>query len=177
MSSDATLARPYARAAFELAQAGNALSEWSRNIAVSGALAADDRVLALLLDPRRTGPEALELLLPADAEKAGRFADFLRELANNQRLPVLPEIARQFESLKRDAEGTVKARVRSAVALDAAQLDAMKSALARRLGRDVEIETAIDPALIGGAVIEAGETVIDGSVRGRLERLAREIVH
>lgn len=177
MSSDATLARPYARAAFELAQAGNKLPEWSRQLEIAGALASDNRIAALLIDPRRTQREAVDLLLPPDSSADGTFPDFLRELADHQRLPVLPEIARQFEALRREAEGTLRATVRSAVALDESQIASLKAALARRFSRQVEIETAIDPALIGGAVIEAGETVIDGSVRGRLERLAQELAH
>ncbi len=177
MSSEATLARPYARAAFELAQAGNALPQWSQQIEVAGALAGDNRIAALLMDPRRTEREAVDLLLPPASNADGTFPDFLRELARNQRLPVLPEIARQFEALKREAEGTLRATVRSAVALDESQIAALKAALTRRFSRQVELDTAIDPDLIGGAVIEAGETVIDGSVRGRLTRLAQELAH
>ena len=177
MSSNATLARPYARAAFDLAQAANALGEWARHLDVAAALAGDARVSAVLLDPRRSQAELLALLLPKDARDDGPFADFLKALGANGRLLVLPEIATQFEALKRDAEGTLKVRVRSAVPMDNAQVETLKASLARRFKRDVEIETALDADLIGGAIIEAGETVIDGSVRGRLARLATALAH
>ena len=177
MSSNATLARPYARAAFELAQGARALGDWARQIQVAAALARDARVGALLIDPRRSQAETVALLLPPDTRPDSPFADFLGALGASGRLPVLPEIAVQFEALKRDAEGTLKVTVRSAVPLDAAQLEKLKSSLANRFARDVEIETAVDTTLIGGAIIEAGETVIDGSVRGRLARLAQELAH
>jgi len=175
MSSNATLARPYARAAFELAHAGGALADWTAQLEAAASLAADERVAKVLANPRRTQDEAVELLLPAGAAADGPFAGFLRELSIHGRLPVLPEIAAQFEVLRRDAEGTLKVIVRSAVTIDATQLAALKASLARRFQRSIEITTLIDAALIGGAVIEAGETVIDGSVRGRLARLAQEL--
>ncbi len=177
MSSNATLARPYARAAFELAQASGALGEWGRNLDLSAALASDARVGALLIDPRRSQAEAVALLLPTGTADQSPYALFLRDLAANGRLPVLPEIATQFETLKRDAEGSLKVTVRSAVPLEADQIAKLKASLARRFSREVEIETALDEGLVGGAVIEAGETVIDGSVRGRLARLAQELAH
>ncbi|MEO6064520.1 MAG: F0F1 ATP synthase subunit delta [Lysobacterales bacterium] len=177
MSSNATLARPYARAAFELAQGAQALGEWARQIEIAATLARDARLGALLIDPRRSQAEAVALLLPPEAPADGAFADFLRALGASGRLRVLPEIAVQFEALKRDAEGTLKVKVRSAVPLDDAQLASLKASLARRFSRDVEIDTAVDADLIGGAIIEAGETVIDGSVRGRLARLAQELTH
>lgn len=177
MSSNATLARPYARAAFELAQGAQALGDWARQLEIAAALASDARVAALLIDPRRSQAETLALLLPPGTQPASPFGDFLRALGANGRLPVLPETAKQFELLKREAEGTLKVTVRSAVPMDDAQLASLKTSLARRFSRNVEIDTALDATLIGGAIIEAGETVIDGSVRGRLARLAQEIAH
>ncbi len=175
--SNATLARPYARAAFELAQGAQALGDWARQLDTAAAIASDARVGALLIDPRRSQAETLALLLPTGTASDSAFADFLKALGSNGRLPVLPEIAQQFDALKRDAEGSLKVTVRSAVALDVAQVDALKAALARRFKRAIEIETAVDADLMGGAIIEAGETVIDGSVRGRLARLAQELTH
>src|SRR5690606_28414487 len=99
------------------------------------------------------------------------FGRFLALLADNGRLALLPEIAGLYEELRAEAERVVKARVTSAAELPAGELDKLKEALRRRFGRDVEVETAVDPALIGGAVIDAGDVVIDGSLRGKLERL------
>ena len=92
-------------------------------------------------------------------------------MADNRRLALLPEIAGLFEELRAEAERVVKAKVTAASELPAAELDAIKAALKKRFGREVEIETAIDASLIGGAVIDAGEVVIDGSLKGKLERL------
>lgn len=177
MSSSATLARPYARAAFELAQGAQALGQWARQLDFASGLASDVRIAALLVDPRLSQADATALLLPPGTEPGSPFIDFLKTLASNGRLPLLGEIAHQFEALKRDAEGTLKVRVRSAVPMDSAQVDALRGALARRFRREIEIDTALDADLIGGAIIEAGETVIDGSVRGRLASLASALAH
>ena len=92
-------------------------------------------------------------------------------LADNRRLALLPEIAGLYEQLRADAERVLKATVTSAAEMPAAELDAIKASLKRRFGRDVEVETAVDASLIGGAVIDAGDVVIDGSLKGKLERL------
>lgn len=98
-------------------------------------------------------------------------------LAEARRLPQLPEVAALFEELRAEAEHIVRAKVTSAVALPAGELDAIKVALKKRLGRDVVVETAIDESLIGGAVIDAGEVVIDGSLKGKLSRLQTALTH
>jgi len=100
----------------------------------------------------------------------------LAVLAENDRLPLLPEIAAQFDALKAQAENKVKVTMTSATPVDAATAEQVKQALKKRLGRDVELELAVDASLIGGAVIRAEDMVIDGSVRARLERLAAQLV-
>ncbi|MGH8080957.1 MAG: F0F1 ATP synthase subunit delta, partial [Lysobacter sp.] len=92
-------------------------------------------------------------------------------LADNRRLSLLPEISGMFEELRAEADRVVKAKVTSASDLPAAELDAIKAALVKRFGRQVEVETAVDESLIGGAVIDAGDVVIDGSLKGKLARL------
>jgi F-type H+-transporting ATPase subunit delta len=92
-------------------------------------------------------------------------------------LPLLPELAGLFDELRFDAERVVKARVTSAVALPASELETIKAALTKRFGRAVEIETAVDASLIGGAVIDAGDVVIDGSLKGKLARLETALSH
>ena len=113
--------------------------------------------------------DAVTLLSPDGA--GDNFARFLALLADNRRLVLLPEIAGLYEDLRADAERVVKATVTSAAALPATELETIKVALRKRFGRDVEIETAVDESLIGGAVIDAGDVVIDGSLRGKLDRL------
>ncbi len=167
--TQATLARPYARAAFAVARDGAALPAWSDALAFTSRIAADPQMSDLLGDPRLTAEAAVELLAPQAA--VTNFDGFLRLLFENHRLALLPEIAGLYDALRFEAEQVVKARVTAAEALPAAELDTLKAALRRRFGREVEVETAVDPALIGGVLIDAGDVVIDGSLRGRLERL------
>jgi F-type H+-transporting ATPase subunit delta len=173
MADKSTLARPYARAVFELACEGGLYDAWSRRLAFAAAALREPRVSSLLDDPRRTRAEQVQLLLDLCGEPlAPDLSNFLRVLADNGRLNVLPEIAAAYEALRAEAEGRVDVEVRSATPLDEGVRDALKRALERRLNRTVELANVIDPSLIGGAVIRAGDLVIDGSVHGRLDGLA-----
>jgi F-type H+-transporting ATPase subunit delta len=169
MSQALTLARPYARAAFSLAQDGGSSASWSQALGLAARIAADPQVAALLGNPKLTHADAVTLLSMDGAE--ARFGDFLALLADNRRLPLLPEIAGLFEELRAEADRIVKAKVTSATELPAAELETIRIALRKRFGREVELETAVDASLIGGAVIDAGDVVIDGSLRGKLSRL------
>ena len=169
MSQALTLARPYARAAFSMAQDENALAGWSKALGFAAQVAADPRAASLLLNPQLTHAEAVTLLSVDGAGES--FSRFLALLAENRRLAQLPEISGLYEELKAEAERVVKATVTSAAELPAGELDVLKAALKKRFGREVDVESAIDESLIGGAVIDAGDVVIDGSLRGKLERL------
>ena len=173
MSQALTLARPYARAAFALARDHGRLADWTRALDFAARVAAHPQVAALLGHPKLTDADAIALLAPPQLpdEAGDRFGRFLGLLLDNRRLALLPEIAGLYEELRAEAERVVKARITSAQALPAAELDSLKAALKRRFGREVEVETAVDASLIGGAVIDAGDVVIDGSLRGKLERL------
>jgi F-type H+-transporting ATPase subunit delta len=170
MSSALTLARPYARAAFALAREHDRLPQWSMRLGFSAQIALDPRVQALLGHPKLLAEDAVALLLPP-GEADPLFAQFLSVLADNGRLPLLPEITALYAQLRADAEHVVKATITSATTLDAAELAKLHDALKRRFGREVEIRTAVDPELIGGAIIDAGDVVIDGSLRNKLARL------
>ncbi|HEX7802426.1 MAG TPA: F0F1 ATP synthase subunit delta [Pseudoxanthomonas sp.] len=169
MSQALTLARPYARAAFSAAQDENALAKWSDALGFAAQVAADPRAASLLLNPQLTHAEAVSLLSVDGAGES--FSRFLALLAENRRLAQLPEIAGLYEELKAEAERVVKATVTSAAALPAGELEVLKAALKKRFGREVELSTAVDASLIGGAVIDAGDVVIDGSLKGKLSRL------
>ena len=169
MSQALTLARPYARAAFASAQETGTLSAWSDALVFAARVAADPQVASLLGNPRLAAADAVSVLSPEGAQPD--FGRYLALLAENQRLPLLPEIAALYAQLRDEAERVVKATVTSATMLPDAELASIKAALCKRFGRDVEVDTAVDPALIGGAVITAGDVVIDGSLRGKLERL------
>jgi len=173
MSQALTLARPYARAAFAIARDGGAYGPWSDALGFAARVAADPQVASLLANPKLTDADAVALLSPPQ-QHAGvdeNFGRFLALLADNRRLVLLPEIAELYQELRAEAEHVVKATVTSAAALPATELDTIKAALRRRFGREVEVETAVDESLIGGAVIVAGDVVIDGSLKGKLERL------
>lgn len=169
MSNALTLARPYARAAFALANEHGRLPLWSALFTTAAAIASDSRVAGVLGDPKVGAQTLVNLVAPDEADE--QFRRFLALLADNRRLALLPEIAGLYETLRAEQEKLVKARVTSAVALDAGQIEQIQRSLSKRFGREVAIETALDPALIGGAVIDAGDIVIDGSVRTKLARL------
>ena len=175
MSQALTLARPYARAAFSLARDAGTLPAWSQALAFAARVAADPQVAAVLGHPKLSAADAVALLSPDGAGEA--FGNFLGLLFDNRRLSLLPEIAGLYDELRFEAERVVKAKVTSAAALPAAELETIKAALRRRFGRDVEVEAAVDESLIGGAVIDAGDVVIDGSIKGKLGRLEAALSH
>ena len=130
---------------------------------------------ALLGNPKLTRADVIALLAPEGAQDA--FRNLLGLLFDNRRLALLPEIAGLFDELRFEAERVVRAKVTSAVALADGELETIKAALRKRFGREVEVETAIDASLIGGALIDAGDIVIDGSVKGKLARLQTALSH
>ena len=175
MSQALTLARPYARAAFGVARDAGSLPAWSDALAFAAHVAADPRVASLLGNPNLTQADAVGLLAPEQPNPV--FGDFLGLLFENRRLSLLPEIAGLYDELRSEAERVVKAKVTSAVILPLVEMGKIEDALRRRFGRDVEIETAIDESLIGGAIIDAGDVVIDGSLKGKLGRLEAALTH
>lgn len=169
----ATLARPYARAAYDAASDAGAVADWSQALALASSVFSEPEVQRLAHDPRVTSEQVFELFAAVGGERfEPPFGGFLRVLLQNDRLDLLPEITVQFEVLRAEAEQRIKVRVASAVALDDEQQARLRDRLAKRYGREVDLENEIDPELIAGVVIHAGDQVIDGSVRGRLNRLA-----
>jgi F-type H+-transporting ATPase subunit delta len=172
----ATIARPYAKAAFEYARAANAFAEWSQGLKAAAEVVADSRVASLTKSPERTAADLASLVIDvAGAKLDAGMQNFVRVLAENHRLLLLAEIAVHYEDLRSAVENTVDVEVVSAVPLDAAQADKLKHALSTRLKRQVRMRTSVDSTLLGGAVVRAGDLVIDGSLKGRLERLATEL--
>lgn len=175
--SNTILARPYARAVFQLAQEGSALAEWSETLELLALVAGDERVARMLRAPRVSAAERVELLRAIAGDHLDDNGDnFVRLLAQNGRLPLLPQIHEQFEALRAEAEGRIDARVISASKLTKKQEEEIAKALKERLEREVRIESEVDETLLGGAVIRAGDLVIDGSLRGRLQRLGSRLV-
>ncbi|MDE2136681.1 MAG: F0F1 ATP synthase subunit delta [Gammaproteobacteria bacterium] len=176
MADKSTIARPYARAAFEEARLDEQLEPWSQALHTGAAVVADPRIEVLLGNPHVTPEQLAQLVIGIAGARLGEHgANFIRTLAANRRLAVLPEIAALFDTLKDAEQGVADVTVTSAAPLDAAQQKTLEGALAKRLRRTVRLHCATDPALIGGAVVRSGDLVIDGSLRTRLERIAYEL--
>jgi F-type H+-transporting ATPase subunit delta len=172
VADDATIGRPYARAAFEHAHAAGQLAAWGEMLDRASLVLADERVQPLIDNPHVKRAELVAFVIDiagaAGDEKAGNF---LRLLADNGRLGLLPQIVAQYAALRAEVENTVDVTVTSAMPLTAEQSEKLSQALTRRLRRTVRLTAAVDPSLIGGAIVRAGDFVVDGSLRGRVERL------
>jgi len=173
MAERITIARPYAKAVFQLAQQAGRLPQWSAALHACAEIVVDPRVHALLSHPGVSAAELAELVTGvAGAQLDEQARNLIATLAANRRLSYLPEIAARYEQLRADAERTVEVTVTSAVELSAEQRSAYTTALTRRLGRQVRLHCETDPSLLGGAVVRADDLVIDGSVRAGLSQLA-----
>jgi len=176
MAERATIARPYAKAAFEYAREAQGFARWSAGLSLAAQIVGDTRVAALTKSPRWTSAELLGLIADVAGDKFdAAMLNFIRLLAENRRLLLLPEIAAHYERLRSAVENTVEVEVTSAVAPGAAQQEALAAALSTRLGRTVRMRCSIAASLLGGAVVQVGDLVIDGSLRGRLRRLATDL--
>ena len=176
MADFETAARPYARAIFELASEESKLEQWQEKLQGAAAIAADPQMQAMFELPAVLASDLAKLFLSV-AEGAGIEADddfnnLVMLLAENDRLAALPAIAENFDILKRDAEGKIEVKVRSAQELTAGQQEKIAESMARRLGKEVSITTEIDETLIAGAIVTAGDLVIDGSASGRMDKLS-----
>jgi F-type H+-transporting ATPase subunit delta len=175
MSQATTLARPYARALFQAAKQEGRLKEASEALAFSALASGIPAAAVLLDDPRVLPSQLIDLLSHPEASEVMRR--FLETLAENGRLVLLPEVAALFELLRAESEHVVKATITSATPLTEAELKPLIAALQKRFGSEVEVSTAVDPELIGGAVVDAGDIVIDGSVRNKLARMQASLVN
>lgn len=176
MSNAITIARPYAQAAFEEAQKQNALKAWSELLLGLADVVQNADVHAVVSNPKVSKAKAADLMEAfAGASATAQQRNFVRILADSQRLLVLPEIAELFEVLKADAEKTVNVVVDSAFELSAAQQDKIVSALKKRMGREIKLACNVKKDLLGGVVIRAGDKVIDGSALTRLGEMANAL--
>ena len=176
MSQTLTLARPYARAVFSLAREQSRLAQWSTLLGFAARAVSEPSVQSVLGDPRLDAQSLVQVLVPP-GEVDPLFTQFLSVLAENRRLAVLPEIAELFDLLRAEDEHIVKATITSANPLEAGEIANLRAALVKRFGREVEVTTAVDAGLIGGAVIDAGDVVIDGSLRTKLARLGAALAN
>jgi len=179
MAEKATIARPYARAAFEHARETQALAAWSQLLTAGAAVAATPGAAELFGNPRVSAAQLVELIAGVATDsgvvvgEGGR--NFLGVLAHEHRLALLPQIAAQFEARRAEVENVIDVEVTTAMALTAEQRAALEAALGKRFGRSVRLAERVDAALVGGAIVRAGDMVIDGSLQGRLARLEQQI--
>jgi F-type H+-transporting ATPase subunit delta len=182
MAEHGTAARPYAQAAFELARGEGQLAAWSQFLQLAAVLVTEPAVNRLLFAPGVDLQRLATTLAELRSEQLGKppllagerapGTNFLRLLADNQRLGVLPDIALRFDALRAQAENTLEVTLATAAAITDAQQARIAEALGKRFGRQIRLEVRIDPGLIGGARLQVGDRVIDGSVRTGLDKLA-----
>lgn len=176
MAQLTTMARPYAKAAFQAAFAADALNSWSEMLNKVAAVVTDERVKALLSRPSAGGKAQADLIIEVMGDEISeKVQNFIHVLAKNKRLVLLPEVVVLFEQLKAKQEKRVDVEVVSAFELNESTREKLIAALKKRLQQEVSLNTSVDKRLIGGMVIHAGDMVIDGSVRGRLNKLAENI--
>ena len=177
MAEKSTIARPYAQAAFELAQDKGDLTAWSEMLQLGAMIVSDEQLKRLIGNPEVSKDSLVELILNVAGERLDTVGrNFIRVLADNGRLNVLPEIATLYEQHRAEAERYIDAEVTSAFPLSEAQQQALVESLKKRLGREVRLTASTDETLIGGAIVRAGDLVIDGSVTGHLNKLAQTLI-
>ena len=171
-----TIARPYAEAVFSRALETDNLGQWSDTLELLNEIVGNPEIADLIVHPKLSRDQVCDLLLKVVGDRLNAEGqNLVKLLAANDRLQVVPEIALVYEQLKHERQGRIQVHISSAYALQKAQENVLADALKEHLGRDIEITTEKDPALIGGVLIRAGDLVIDGSVRGQLNKLANEL--
>ena len=176
MSESSNIARPYAQAVFELARDSNRFDEWSDSLNTLCEIVSHPDVAALINDPRITREQVLGIMLDVGGDGLDeQTRNLIRILGHYRRLASIPSIARQFESLRAQEEGIIEAELETAFEIDEEHKSSLISALQDRLGQKVRLSSSTNPDLLGGVVIRAGDWVIDGSVRARLEKLSSSL--
>jgi len=178
MSSLTTLARPYAKAAFQLARDEQALASWDEMLNLASEMVMEESMAALLESPHVSQTEVVNILSDAAGEGfSSKFTDFLSVLAANGRLSLVPQATTLFRQLRETEEKRLSVKVVSVVPLDEGQANRLREALAQRFECEIELDNEIDKDVIGGAVVYAGDQVIDGSLRGKLEKLSNALAN
>lgn len=177
MAENSTIARPYAQAAFDIANEKSDLKSWSDMLQLIAAVASDAVLSDMISNPSIEREKIVEIIVDVCGDNLNDLTkNFVKVLADNGRLNVATEIAQAYEEHRAEAEKTVEAEVTSAFPLSDAQVKSMTEALKKRLGREVTLNTNIDETIVGGAIIRAGDLMIDGSVSGQLDKLATTLM-
>lgn len=173
MAEAITVARPYAEAVFKLGAANNSLTQWSKILQLASEIAENDQVKLLIGNPVVSAKQLSEILLEIGRNKFSSEArNLIVMLADNKRIPVLPQISQLFEQLKAQHEGVLEAKIVSAFAMESKQLKKLVDDLEQKFKRKIDAKVSTDPELIGGIKVEIGDEILDASVRGKLEAMA-----
>ncbi len=173
MAEARTIARPYAEAVFKLAKTNNTLPVWSDMLQLTASIANDERIRALIGDPKITSKRMSELLLSICGDKLNNEGrNFVLLLVENNRVEMLPQVSELFEQLKAQHEGVLEANITSAFDMSEAQLKDLVKSLETKFKRKIEAKVSVNSKLIGGVKVEIGDEVLDASVRGKLEAMA-----
>jgi len=176
MAELATIARPYAEAAFEIARDAQALPAWSDMLRFAATIVGDARVASALDNPRLDAGAKESLLLSIGGDRfTGEGRNFIRVLLESERITLLPQIAAMFDTLKNEAEATALATIESAFELTDAQVAELRTALEKRFGKKIEATVTVNRALIGGARVTVGDAVLDGSVQAKLAAMRAQL--
>lgn len=172
-----TIARPYARALFaHVLGSGANLDDWSATLALLSAITNDREVQRILDDPSMTRRARVDLMLGLAGDQLSEPArNFVTIVAEQNRIEALPDIASLFELMKRNHLKRVEVQLTSAYEVADADAEKIRAALAASLKREISVETRVDPTLLGGAIVRTGDTVLDYSVRGKLNKLGQEL--
>ena len=178
MSNVTILARPYAKAAFELAEADGDTGRWNDMLNMTSTLVSEASMQNLLQSPEVSHNQLVEMITEAAGEAfSSRFKGFLSIVAENKRLSLMPEITDLYQRLREEADKRLRVRVVSAFELEEDQAQRLNDALARRFDREILLDSEVDSSLIGGAVVYAGGQVIDGSLKDRLTKLSNSLTN
>ena len=173
MAELSTIARPYAKAAFEFARDNSVLAQWSEQLSTVATVTMDSGMETVLGSPSLTTAQQAQILNDVCGDALGaEIRNFVVILASNKRLALLPEIYALFEQQKANQEKSVDVEVVSAFDMADKTMDKLAAVLTKKLEREVKVSTSTDKDLLGGVLIRAGDLVIDGSVRGRLNKLS-----
>ena len=176
MSESSNIARPYAQAVFELARDSGRFDEWSDSLKSLCEIVEHPDIGAMINDPRITRDQILDVMLEIGGDGFDeQTGNLVRILGHYRRLAAIPMIAKQYESLRAQEEGIIEAELETAFEIEDEQRSSLVAALQNRLGRKVRLTSNVNPDLLGGVVVRAGDWVIDGSVRARLEKLSSSL--
>jgi F-type H+-transporting ATPase subunit delta len=179
MSSELTISRPYAKALFELAQEQSQIAPWFERLQLLADLQENEDVSSVLASPSIEQSEKADLLIAlyTKLEQDQHCINLIKLLAENDRLNFFSSIFETYSKLKFEFESSIEAEVITAVEVSKDYLKRIQTSLSKRLGKTVSIKQTIDTEILGGAIIKAGDLVIDGSIKGKLSKLTNTLIH